>query len=162
MTVVEKLERSVRWSRAHKGDADARAYGADGVTRCIVCGGRIVRTHGGAMPKTCADCREIHRAGWELSRRGVEGDSLVVAIERAAARFAKTSAKRGRTPYSVRRKRIEAAGTGRVTTWRGRPCIGGGCAGHAEPITPAWDAATVPCVPAKGYGKLRRAKGGAK
>ena len=66
------------------------------------------------------------------------------------------------TGYALRRRRLEAVGTERVTTWRGRPCIGGGCAGHGESVKTAWDAATVPCVPAKGYGKLRRAKGGAK
>ena len=66
----------------------------------------------------------------------------------------------GKTPtgYALRRKRIEAAGTGRVTTWRGRPCIGGGCAGHAEPITPAWDAAPIPVQKCR---NLRKAKGGA-
>ena len=158
MTVVEKLERSVRWSRAHRGDADARAPIVDGVPRCIVCGGRIVRTHGGAMPKTCADCREIHRAGWELSRRGVDGDSLVVAIERAAARLAKTSAKRGYTPYSVRRKRIAAAGTERMTTWRGRPCMGGSFVAPSARLAPAWDA---PSVPKSIVGKKKR-KGGLK
>ncbi len=58
--------------------------------------------------------------------------------------------------YALRRRRLEAAGTERVTTWRGRPCIGGGCAGHAEPIEPAWDAPKILAQPP------RRAKGGAK
>ncbi len=158
MTLVEKLERAVRWSRAHRGDADARAYGEDGEPVCVVCGGRIVRTHGGPLPKTCADCHEVYRAGWELSRRGVEGDSLVVAIERTAARMAKTP-KKGRTPYSVRRKRIEAAGNERVTTWRGMPCMGGWFAQNtASSLAPAWDA---PTVPLSAVSKKKR-KGGAK
>lgn len=160
MTLAEKLERSVRWSRAHRGDLDARNSDEDGEPICIICGEPIgLRTHGGAMPKTCADCREIHRAGGKLSRRKIWGNELFVAIERAAARFSVHPAKCRCTPYSVRRKRIEAAGTERVTTWRGRPCIGGGCAGHAEPITPAWDAPTIRVVNCR---KQRKAKGGAK
>lgn len=61
------------------------------------------------------------------------------------------------TRYEQRRRRLEAAGAERVTTWRGRPCIGGGCAGHAEPIKTAWDAP----LPFKRQ-PARRAKGGAK
>ncbi len=166
MTITEKLERAVRWSMAHRGDADARAYGEDGEPCCIVCGGHIVRTHGGGLPKTCANCRAVYRAGWELSRRRIDGAELAEAIQRAANRFEGGGApcvatRRGKpkkkaTPYFVRRARIEAAGNGRVTTWRGQPCMGGGCAAPAEPIRTAWDAAPVPCVPAKGYGKLRR------
>ena len=157
MTLTEKLERSVRWSRAHKGDLNARLYGEDGEPICVICGERIVRTHGGPLPKTCADCRGILRAMRDVSRQKTEGDALFAAIERAAARFVGTQGKHRYTPYSVRRKRIEAAGTERVTTWRGRACIAGGCAGHAEPIAPVWDAPlTFKKQP------TRKAKGGVK
>ena len=72
-----------------------------------------------------------------------------------------TAAKRnhhGKTPtgYALRRRRLEAVGTERVTTWRGRPCIGGGCAGHGESVKTAWDA---PLTSGK---SCRRAKGGAR
>jgi hypothetical protein len=157
MTLTEKLERSVRWSRAHKGDLDARLYGEDGKPVCIICGERIVRTHGGSLPKTCANCREIHRVGWELSRRKVEGDALFAVIERAAARLAAHPAKRGYTPYKMRVPMKVVGG------WRGRPCMGGGYSQNsATALVPDWNAATAPCISAKGFGKLRKAKGGVK
>ena len=65
----------------------------------------------------------------------------------------------GKTPtgYALRRRRLEAVGTESVTTWRGRPCIGGGCAGHGESVKTAWDAPLAfPKQP------TRKAKGGAK
>ena len=158
MTLTEKIERSVRWSRAHRGDADARLYGADGEPVCIICGGPLGgRTHGGALPKTCAGCREIHRLGTELSRRKIDGDALFAVIERAAARFVAHPAKRGYTPYKLRVPMKVVGG------WRGRPCMGGGYSQNcATSLTPDWNAATVPCINAKGFDKLRKAKGGAK
>lgn len=169
MTLAEKLEKSVRWSRAHRGDADARAYGADGEPVCIVCGERIVRTHGGSLPKVCPDCRDAYNAGFEISRRKVDGQGLVAAIQRAAEKLAGVAPsrggampKRGFTPYRIRRRRLDNCGTERVTTWRGMPCMGGGYAlNKAAALAPAWDAPEAP-KPAAPKKKRKDGAGGAK